>query len=439
MLGLEHALEPGPPGGIRITLAGDADGRAVSLPDGLLGISAADWLTPGSVPAAPPVWLEPTPDAPRLPVLFGVQPADPRAVQPDDGGATVPGDLLGSAFFLLTRYEEAIPGARDAHGRNRAADAVAGLAGLVGRPLVDEYADVLWAALSACWPRLERRRTSYAVRVSHDVDHPFATLGVPARAVSRQLLGDVARRRDAPLAARRALAAAVRRSGLPSRFDPANNFHRMMDVADARGLRVSFNLLATDARGPYDPPYRLADPGAVLLASTIAARGHDIGYHGSYGSMDDPGMVAAEYAALRRLTDSLGIVQARWGGRQHYLRWNPAVTWRAWDAAGLDFDSSAGFAEEPGFRTGTCREHAVFDVATGTPLRLRERPLMLMLDATLFQYLELTPEAAARRAADVAATVRRHGGTLELLIHNDILAEGWARAWYTDVLDAALA
>ena len=83
-------------------------------------------------------------------------------------------DVFGTAFFALTRYEEAVKGERDSHGRFPASAAA-----VPDRPIVNELVELLWDALRREFPRLERREHRFEIVPSHDVDIPRC----PARSV----------------------------------------------------------------------------------------------------------------------------------------------------------------------------------------------------------------------------------------------------------------
>ena len=108
-------------------------------------------------------------------------------------------------------------------------------------------------------------------------------------------------------------------------------------------------------------------------------------------------------------------------------------TWRHHEEAGLTHDSTLGFAERPGFRSGTCREHIVFDLLDRRPLALRERPLIVM-DASVFGYMGLGFDEAVPRIREIVETCRRHAGDAVLLYHNDTLAGDRARAHYRELV-----
>jgi hypothetical protein len=387
-----------------IRLAGDD--RAVVLRDGLFATRDADWLTAASLPKGPRPRLD------GLPVIYG---------EPVPGGI----DLLGSAFFLLTRYEEAVLDARDEHGRFPTSASLAAREGFLERPLVHEYADMLWNALEAQWPSLERPSRVSEVLPTHDVDWPLTadrTVGTTVRRAA----GDTLRRAPG-VALRRLRHHATRQPA----HDPNNTFDWIMDASERRGLRSAFYFIAGRA-DPRDGDYSLDDPWIRGLLRRIHERGHEIGLHPSYTTFDDAERTRAEYGILRRVCAEEGIEQQRWGGRQHFLRWRNPDTWRNWEAAGLDYDSTLGFPDAVGFRAGICTEYPVFDLRARRRLALRERPLIVM-DVGL-ERLGLDSETAAERLAALRETCRRHAGQYTLLWHNSRLVSGAERRLYEAAL-----
>lgn len=433
-LGLDHEIVDGEPGVVRIRVrpatAADADGApSLTMPDVLFATADADWLTERSMPGGP---------LPRvgddLPVLFGRPAPDGRAWSRHDGGIDVVADVFGTAFFLLTRYEEVVRRATDHHGRFPAAASIAAAEGVLDRPLVDDWVDELWAAIHALWPALARRETAFRVRLTHDVDEPWATVGRSTGEILHALAGDVVRRRDVDLAARRLRAAVDVRRGRTDR-DPADTFDLLMATSEAHGLRSTFYVLAGNQPGEPDFRYRVVHPRILALLGRIHDRGHKVGLHASYLSHGDPDRLLLEAEALRAACRAAGFDQPTYGVRQHYLRFEAPASWRAHEAAGFEHDSTLGWAEAVGYRAGTSREFTVFDVEAGRPLRLRQRPLVVM-DVTMLGYLGLTPEAAGSLARSVLEPARRHGGDGVILYHNNTLASGRVKRHYVDLVDA---
>jgi hypothetical protein len=407
-LGLEWTLRQGDRGDVRIALAEDPDGACVVLPDVLFATPAADWLTPASMPSVRA--------HEGFPMLYGT---------------AVDVDVLGSAFFMLTRYEELVVGDRDHYGRFPAAASIAAREGFLGVPIVDAYVELLWDALARTWPGLERRPRAFEVILSHDVDDPLTTLDHGPRDVVRQLGGDLVRRRDARLAGRRLRALLGDR-----RADPNNTFDFLMDVSERHGLSSAFYFLAHRDERPREGPYLFEDPWVRALIGRIGRRGHEVGIHPSHGTHVDADRTREEVARLIRVAEGEGVHQERWGGRQHFLRWANPDTWRNWEAAGLHYDSTLAYSEAVGFRTGTCHPYRVFDLHARRALDLRERPFQVM-DVTLLSSMALSLDAARAAVLDIAAQCRRYDGALGILWHNNtLLRSASEKRWYASLVAA---
>jgi hypothetical protein len=355
-----------------------------------------------------------------LPVLYG----DP-AVHVEERSIRLGIDIFGGVFALLTRLEEAVEGPRDAHGRFPASESLAVREGFLDRPLANEYAELLWWALAKLWPDLRRRPRSFRLLPTHDVDWPWYSTGVLTE-VLREAARDVLRRRGLA-AARLRSTLAVRRHGRES--DPCNTFDFLMDESESRGLRSAFYFMTGQTHGVHDPGYPIDDLWLGDLLRRIEERGHEVGLHPSYGTFLDE-------AGLRRELDRLRDVTGRQplGGRQHFLRFAVPETWRSWDAAGLSYDSTLGFAAAPGFRCGTCYEYPVFDLQERRALGLVERPLIAM-EASLLDYQGLSPEAAAEEMRRLREICRSFDGDFVFLWHNNRLSRERERAAYRAVLD----
>jgi hypothetical protein len=440
-LGYEPVLHESVADRTTIRVAGESG--FLTVEDGLFAIPKSEWLRPSSLPREPvehrPVGRA-VPGAAlveeRLPVLYGDGAGRPLVEQNGAGAATLHLDVFGGSFFTLTRYEERVAVEEsDEHGRFPASGSLAERAGFLHRPLANEYAEVLGAALRSVWPRLPAFRRRADVWLTHDVDWPLVTLRRRAREVLRSAAADVAARRSPGLARRRVTGWVRGRRG-DFRSDPGDTFDELMSVAEAAGLRATFTFLAGGG-APLDGRYRLTDPWIRRLVRRIAARSHEIGFHASYDSYDDPGRVAAEFESLRREALALGVEQEVWRGRQHFLRWRNPLTWRAWSEAGLDVDSSVYYAESPGFRTGSCHAYPVFDLDRRRELPLVELPLTLM-DVSATRYGRLGDDRTREVAAALGWACRRLGGTLVLLWHNDAVMTARSRRLYRDVVAAAV-
>jgi hypothetical protein len=416
-------------GDVEIELEGDASGARLVLADVLFQTPESEWLAPSSLPSEPlaraaaaQMHADVALVDSSLPVVFGRRLPNGSFFEDSAGRNALGIDIFGSAFFMLTRYEELVSAARDAHGRFPAAFSLAHRERFLDRPVVNEYLELLWSSLRRLWPRLERRPVRFRERLTHDVDWAFYAR-LPALSQMRAAAGDVLVRRDPALGVAR-LRSYVRTRGGNLDADVCNTFDFLMDQSERRALRSAFYFIAGGAGtgGDEMSPYSLEDAWIRRLLRRIHERGHEIGLHGSYESFRSTTQLRAEFATLQRVCLEEGIEQDSWGGRQHYLRFENPATWQAWEECGLAYDSTLAYPEAPGFRCGVCFEYPVFNLRTRRRLGLTERPLIVM-EASLLdrQYLRLPADTALARIQELRHRCRRFGGEFNLLWHNSWL------------------
>lgn len=432
--GLEWRSELAEIDHIELAVDGQNGGPRLRVVDGLFATPEDQWLTPSSMPQTPLAHWDPAADGipamlvdRRLPVLYPPDRRRPAAGGDGEEQLSIDVDLFGGIFFMLSRYEELITAARDEHERFPSSASLAVRAGFLQRPIADEYVEVLRCAIEHLWPRLGLRRGSFAQRLSHDVDYPVHP-GWSVPAMVKAFGGDLLSRRDLSLATARVRSLVARTRGRPTE-DPYFCFDLIMDLSEERGLRSSFYFMTGRTDPRYDGAYSLREPWMEALIARIHARGHEIGLHPSYGTFRDPELIRAERDALIETCERLGVTQAAWGGRQHYLRWENPITWRGWEEAGLAYDSSLGYGGDPGFRCGTCHEYPAYDLIERRSLRLRERPLVVM-ETGVTERAGQRASFSLEKIEHLRNRCRAFGGLFTLLWHNSRLASSRERRLY---------
>jgi Family of unknown function (DUF7033) len=412
----------------------------LSMPDVLFQTRDDQWLTDISLPRQPlGIWncAEIVGSAnvtqPTVPVIYG----DARLTMTrEPNGIWLPIDVFGSAFFMLTRYEELVTAGRDEHARFPAAASLAHQQKFLLRPIIDEYVELLWAVMRSLWPWLQRHERKCGVNYSCDVDQPVMRRLHSLQGALRQTAADLLKRRSlGDAAATLSRYIAIKRWG--DAHDPFFTFDWILDGLEANGLRGAFYFMCGHG-AKVDGDYGLNEPRIRRLMRRVHERGHQIGLHPSYTTLGDPVALQLEFKHLLRTCEELGIVQDCWGGRQHYLRWQASRTWRDWAEAGLDYDATVGFADHIGFRAGTLNEFRVFDLEQRKPLRLRERPLALM-EETVFSrsYMNVSGYEARRKVFnDLVNICRKVGGPLNLLWHNSSLRTAEERQLFKELISA---
>jgi uncharacterized protein DUF7033 len=326
-------------------------------------------------------------------------------------------DIVATMFFMLGRWEEALPDPPlDEHGRWRGASSVAFAGAFLHRPIVNEYVEAVWSMLAHLECRQPRRERRFSLVPTHDLDIIY-----PSRI---RTLGHAAFRARSARAMMQAARIAL------STGSPFDTFDWLMDLSESVGVRSRFNLLGGGTSPRYDEGrYRLADARVRAIVRHILDRHHLLGFHPSYSAHLNPAQWASERRAIEA---AFGVTLSE--GRHHYLRFRVPETWRMWDEGGMAVDSTAGYADVEGFRCGTGDLFPTFDVRRRRALRLKERPLVIM-EGTLAGYRKLSARGSqevVRRYIEVAARYRM---PLTILFHNNSFDEvrwpGWRQAYQT--------
>jgi peptidoglycan/xylan/chitin deacetylase (PgdA/CDA1 family) len=324
-------------------------------------------------------------------------------------------DLFAGAFFMLTRWEEAVGHHKDLHNRFPAAESVVVKNGFILRPIVDEYSLLLRNWLLAIGYLTADKSASYKLIPTCDVDIPFYWRSKPAwKALGGRLLKHwnlIESVKDY------SQYKAVQSKG---EKDPYDTFDYLMTLAEKNGTRFQFNFIG-GGKTKFEAYYRIEDPQIKTLIAEMKSRGHMIGVHPSYDAYLDRSMIEEEKKAVEASADVL-ISKSR----QHYLRFALPDTWRLLDQAGIAEDSTLGYAAEPGFRCGTCKPFPVFDIQQREQLSLIERPLLIM-DVSFRMYKNLSIQESIALCEKIKAQVKKHNGELVILWHNSNLSEmdGW--------------
>ena len=425
-LGLDHEIEFQPREDVEIRAG---DGKALVVADVLFRTPEGQWLTAGSLPGQPlRCWdtAETPLDCPlvdpNLPIIYGEA---PRLSSAADAFNPLMIDVFGSAFFMLSRFEEVVRPDRDRHGRFPGRASLAFQERFAHRPIVNEYVEILWWCLKRLWPGLDRKERVFRILPTHDVDQPFDLMPTSADRLFRRLCGDLVKRKDPGLAVRRIqqqLGAGAGRG--PDEFD---TFQWLMEQSERVGTKSSFYFKANRVHRRFDPHYRLDLPLVRRRMRQIEERGHEIGFHPGYYTPGNRREWLTEWDNFKGHCRDMEVT----GGRQHFLRFEVPLTWRFWEEAGLEYESTLAFADHAGFRCGVCYEYPAFDLIARRKMRLLERPLIFM-EKTLLEGRDL--RAGGNRSLDygkdLREAVRSFNGDFTILWHNNKLFNEKTRRSY---------
>jgi len=273
----------------------------------------------------------------------------------------------------------------------------------------------------------------FIVCLTHDIDHPSIRKHICDRTMLgflyRAVIGSVGNALRGSISLRDVLtnwAAVLRLPFVYLGF--AKDFWRDF-VSRYRGVEREFpstyfvipfaNRPGCDAHGQA-PAYRASRYGAGEISDLIAdalANGCEVGLHG-IDAWADSDKGREELEEIRQISGCAEI-----GSRMHWLYFDENASQRL-ERAGIDYDSTMGYRETVGFRTGTTQAYKPLQAE-----RLLELPLHVM-DTALFYpaYLGLTSEKANETIRRLTDQVEHFGGCLVINWHDRSLAP--ERLWY---------
>lgn len=328
-------------------------------------------------------------------------------------------DPIASVFYVLSRYEEYLEFVPDEHGRFKAKDSVQARNGWLQLPICDYWAEALIKWLEELYPCKLNPVRSSELLVTFDIDNTYAfRYKNPV-----QLLGG--RIKDFLTGNHQRMD--LRRNVLNNEEkDPFDTFDVIVQLSESTiPVRVFWllgDLHKYDRNVPWTQPFhqRLIRN----LNQTIP-----VGIHPSYFSNTQIRKISEERGRLEFILN-----QPVYDSRQHFLKIEFPVTFRRLASLGMKRDYSMGFADDVGFRLGTARPVAFYDLEKDEVTDLTLVPFVYM-DGTLNQYLGQTPDEAKLLIENLVREVKKYGGIFCCIWHNETIGETGIWKGWKEVLD----
>lgn len=412
---------------------------SLTLSDAFFSMDESLWLKEGSMPEIPlkkinknEIPFETKLVKDELPVIYGDK--NPEIIQ-EDGGIKIGIDIFGSAFFMLTRYEEVVLEEKDLHGRFPATASLAFKEGFLTRPIVNEYLEILWSALVKIDPALERKERKYGLVLTHDVDKPFKFQFMNPKGFLKLIAADILKRRSLKKAFRDFCDFMSVKSGKTER-DPFNTFNKIMDLSEKVGQKSHFYFIAENYGKVLNCDYDLGNEKIVEIIRKVSERGHFAGLHVSYDGAFDKEKMHREAEKFNEVCMKNEINTGSLEARHHFLRVSVPESWRLMEECGIKLDLSLSFADHAGFRCGVCYEYPLFDLLSGRRLKLREKPLIVMECSVIDErYMNLgVGEKSFEFIKSLMNTVTLFDGDFVLLWHNNRFEDAAERELYSSLL-----
>lgn len=360
-------------------------------------------------------------------------------------GRVFPFDLVAAVrFWLADEGNSTTAGVLpDEHGRVAAPASAQASAGALDVPLVNAYL-LLFEHWINKRLQLEGPASSEQGRceivLSHDVDSPcdpsdFRHALRLARSNLRQ--------------GQRVLPSIVYGShsvlrSVAARIQTPGSRHWLFDDITAaeqtRGFTSTFFFAATskfDEFGCYhDVAYDVRQPEFRQLLRGLVRREVGLGLHIGYRAVDDAFRIKAERLRLEEAAQT-----SIRGSRHHYWHLSTPI-WGSLEAhsrAGLEYDSSIGFNEAPGYRLGAALPFRPWDPVLQQIIPTLQVPTVAM-DSMFFRRKPTSVEAAVADMATLLDGLKRFRGTAAIDWHEYTSVparqerSSWGRA-YLELLD----
>lgn len=324
-------------------------------------------------------------------------------------------DPLASVFYTLSRMEEYLTDQRDSLGRFPGKKSILYQNDWHEKAMCDRWSnDFLFFIKEKCglnWhPKLER----IACIPTFDIDNAFAYQH------KNQLRTKLATAKDMIYARKERLS--DRKKVLAGEMKDPYDTYDFIETLSMTGAEMTIFWLLGDY-GPYDKNLSHQHPEQRKLIQHMS-RFADIGIHASYGSNDSEYQLLTEIQRLSEITET-NITK----NRQHFLMLHLPTTYQALVRQNITDDYSMGYADIAGFRAGTARSFQWFDLEKNDITNLIIHPFSYM-DGTLKEYLNLEPNEAKLKIAELFKEVCLHGGQFSYIWHNETIGDyahwnGW--------------
>jgi peptidoglycan/xylan/chitin deacetylase (PgdA/CDA1 family) len=306
----------------------------------------------------------------------------------------IPDLLRGSAYWGTYTLNDEVSKCLDAHGRATAQGKD------TTTPEASKYLQE--KGFSIDYPEGKK----FAICLTHDIDKAYTGTGRKLLNLARGHLGG------------RSLGEYL--GDIASKTRPNCNFEDIMRLEERHGAKSTFFLLAL---GSGDKDYNYDVENLQGYTGAILDRGFEIGLHGGWGAYKDGETLAREKSRLEKTLN-----RRVEGYRNHYLLFDTRATWKLLEDSGFAYDSTIGYPDAVGFRSGLCHPYNPYDAEKDKAHNIVELPIAAM-DRTLETYNRLQPDVAWQSIKGVIDASERYGGVATIIWHNVFMWGDWGRLY----------
>ena len=314
---------------------------------------------------------------------------------------SLPFDLFGAAFWLLSRYEEYLPHKSDSFNRFNYKSSLAYQYEFLHYPLVNVWLQQLRIVLSEKFPSFQFNEHVYSFISTIDIDNVYK---YKHKGFVRSLAGLISDRSFKKIRQRI-------RIQLGKQKDPFDCYDFLIDAHKQTETKAIYFFLLGDY-GPNDKNHSSSDLRFQSLIKHLADYSM-VGIHPSFGSSNNLRQLKIETSRLGNITHRL-IVKSR----QHFSMLTFPHTYKDLLQAGLFADYSMGYTNHNGFRSSYCYPYKWYslDIESVSSLTIHS---FAITENDLFARKK-EGKSLIELAAPIIDEVKKYNGELISIFHNDV-------------------
>lgn len=325
-------------------------------------------------------------------------------------------DLLKSAFYLLSGYQEIEQQPIDPYSRFSYKQSIQKKLNISTFPLVNEYFRIITEGIEEFCNinniEFQKRNLwkdkKFGFLLTHDIDRVDKYSIKTVKLKLKQIIGLSKSKLNKWKLFEQLVENIVL---LLKNKNPYWNFEWMKEVEKEYGLNsVWFFLPKRDPK--KDAYFSFEEDRIKTLVKDLKSYGDEIGLHATYGSYNNNEILKKDFYDVKKL-----IGGEPKGSRQHWLRFKYPETLRLLEKTEIKYDSSWGFHDQIGWRNSYCFPFRPYDIEQDRIMDIWEFPLSVM-DTTLFEYMNVDQPDAIKQVNTVIESVEKYNGLFTLLWHN---------------------
>jgi len=322
--------------------------------------------------------------------------------------ASIPFDIFAASFYLLARYEEYLPHKLDAHERYNYKDSILRQRGVLNKPMVEIWADMLQNELTNRFPDLVFSERQFYF-------HPIIDVSMAALFKNKAFLRFIGGGLNDLLHFRLKKFWLRNQVYFTKKKDPYDTFDEILRLKKKfKHPLTFFHLLTTYS--VFD--HNISKNKSVYQREIkFLADYAETGLLTSYYTIDDAEMIEKEIKALENIIHKQVLTT-----RAHFNRIKIPKTYQNYNESEIKADYSMGYNQKIGFRAGTSIPFNFYDIENETETSLQLHPVSISDIMLKYQY-HFSAEKAVSIMLEQGRIIKKYKGHFYPAFHNFILSD----------------